>query len=130
METLVGDPGLGIVKIVVVYDKAPAAADLDRHIGLADQIPRATFSYRRVMGDPTRDDEPEAYGEFQFTTMESFQQAIKTKEYLEFRRHAGDLGIDARVNYVELQTSRGVRPLTRLAPPGRSRVQESTLRER
>jgi hypothetical protein len=93
-----------MIRVFVLYDEEPDAAQYAEHAALCSAVPGGTFRHGRVFGGPggheTRD---RYYAEWEFPDREAFQAAAQTEEFMATGRDARDRGFPRpTVQFAEL----------------------------
>jgi uncharacterized protein (TIGR02118 family) len=88
-----------MVKVVVLYERAPDAERYARHAEVAAAVPGATrFAHGPAFG---RDPAFAYFAEFEFPDRESLDRAIRSDEFQASGKDAAEMGIAFTVTFVE-----------------------------
>jgi uncharacterized protein (TIGR02118 family) len=91
-----------MVKVFVVYEQEPDAERYEQHAELCRQVPGGTFRHGRVFGTPRGEPTFRYYAEWDFASMDAFQEAARTDEFRATGKDAMEMGIPMQVHFAEV----------------------------
>ena len=91
----------GMVRTLVLWERAPDPDWYAEHAKLAHTVPGATFTHGRIFGSPDGNPDAAQYAEFEFPDMESFKAGMASAELQATVADAQTTGIPFRVYFTE-----------------------------
>jgi hypothetical protein len=92
-----------MIRVVVLYEQVPDAAQYEEHAELCRRVPGGTFRHGRIFGSPMGDPAHAYYAEWEFADRTSFDAAARSDEFMATGRDARDRGLPRpTVEFLEL----------------------------
>ena len=82
-----------MIKVLVLYDEAPAPERYAEHVVLCEQVPGATFRHGKVFGAPAGEPRHRYHAEWEFPDEATFAAATRSEEFLATGRDARERGL-------------------------------------
>lgn len=91
-----------MVKVMVLYEEAPAGEAFAEHAEVCRAVPGGTFAHGPVFGAPFRQEPAYRYwATWEFADRASFKEAAATPEFAATGEHARELGVPFTVLFAE-----------------------------
>jgi hypothetical protein len=92
-----------MIRVVVLYEQEPDAAQYGEHVELCRQVPGSTFRHGRVFGAPMGEPAHGYYAEWEFADRDAFQAAVRSDEFMATGKDAYKRGFpQPTVEFAEL----------------------------
>ena len=91
-----------MIKVLVLYDEAPAPERYAEHVVLCEQVPGATFRHGKVFGAPAGEPKHRYYAEFEFADLDAFTTAAGSPEFAATGADAARMGVPFSVEFASL----------------------------
>jgi hypothetical protein len=91
-----------MIKVLVLYDEAPAPERYAEHVVLCEQVPGATFRHGKVFGAPAGEPKHRYYAEFEFADLDAFKTAAGSPEFAATGADAARMGVPFSVEFASL----------------------------
>ena len=91
-----------MVRVFMVYEQEPDPTRYEQHAELCRRVPSGTFRHGRVFGAPRGEPAFKYYAEWEFPSMDAFQEAARTDEFMATGTDAREMGLPVQVHFAEV----------------------------
>ena len=92
-----------MIRVFVLYEQEPDAAQYEEHVELCRKVPGGTFRHGKVFGAPTGEPKFPYSAEGEFADRDAFKAAARTDEFMESGKHAMQMGVPFHVHFADVE---------------------------